>query len=96
MDLREFTADELRSGLDARAQDDHDRSIRNADAVAKYFSEVDDAAKVATDLLAGALMLSKAELDRHFELGGILQHNWPSTLGQRKLIKLVFACEVRP
>jgi len=62
----------------------------------QYFSKVDDAPKVATDLLSGALMLTEAELLRHFEVGDILQHNSPSRLGQDELIKLVFACEVRP
>ncbi len=94
--LTEFTAGQLRSGLDARAQDDHDRSERNAKSLRQYFSKVDDAPKVATDLLSGALMLTEAELLRHFEVGDILQHNSPSRLGQDELIKLVFACEVRP
>jgi hypothetical protein len=96
VNLTEFTAGQLRSGLDARAQDDLDRSERNAESLRQYFSDVADAPKVATDQLSGALMLAEAELRRHLEVGDILQHNWPSRLGQRELIKLVFACEVRP
>ena len=95
-DLTDFTADQLRSGLDVRGQDDLARSGRNADAIAKYFSEVDDAPKIATNLLSGVLMLAEAEVQRHFELGDLLRHNSPRPLGQAELIELVFACEVRP
>jgi hypothetical protein len=96
VDVTKFTADQLTSGLGARALADFERAERNAAAVAEYFGKVDDAPKVVTGLLAGALMLSKPELDRHFALGDILRHNSPSPLGQDELIKLVFACEVRP
>ncbi len=96
VNLEEFTADELTSGLGARARVDFERAKRNAEAVAEYFGEVDDAPKIVTGLLAGALMRAEAELRWHFDLGDILQHNWPSRLGQGKLIELTFACEVRP
>ena len=88
-----ITAELLTKALSACEDADLEHARRNRERLAEYFAGVDDAVALARKQLKCVLML---DLDPHLELAGLLRDNWDGSIAERELVKLTFACVVRP
>ncbi len=88
-----ITAELLKKALSAAEDADLEHAKSNRERLVKYFAGVDDAVALAQEQLQCALML---DLDRHFVLAGLLRDNWDGSIDESTLVRLTFACVVRP
>ena len=88
-----ITAELLKKALSACEDADLVHAKSNRERLVKYFAGVDDAVELAQEQLKCALML---DLDPPLELAGLLRDNWDGSIDESTLVRLTFACVVRP
>ena len=88
-----ITAELLKKALSACEDADLEHANRNRERLVKYFPQVPDVAQRAQAKLKCVLMV---DLDPHFELAGLLRDNWDGSIDESTLVRLTFACVVRP
>jgi hypothetical protein len=88
-----ITAELLKKALSACEDADLEHANRNRERLVKYFAGVDDAVALAQEQLKCVLML---DLDPPLKLAGLLRDNWDGSIDESTLVRLTFACVVRP
>ena len=88
-----ITAELLKEALSACEDADLEHAKSNRERLVKYFAGVDGAVELAQERLKCALML---DLDPPLELAGLLRDNWDGSIDESTLVRLTFACVVRP
>jgi hypothetical protein len=88
-----ITAELLKKALSACEDADLEHAKSNRERLVKYFAGVDDAVALAQEQLTCALML---DLDPPLLLAGLLRDNWDGSIDESTLVRLTFACVVRP